>query len=283
MRFRTEIELPRRAPIDYSEPILLLGSCFADEVGQRLEEDGFDVMRNPFGPLFNPLAIATPLRRAIENEAYSPDDFICGPRGYHCLDYASRFADTDPETLAAQINTLLSQLRDFISRKPTVILTLGTAWVFNHLATRHTVGNCHKFPAGDFERRRMSVDECAASLNDTVRLLHRAGIERVIITVSPIRHLADGLHGNNISKATLLLAANTLEDSGLIEYFPAYEILLDDLRDYRFFDADLKHPTPTAVDYIYECFGGCYFSSATKQKALDGRRRTKASKHRQIL
>ncbi len=286
MRFRTEIERVRPLGLmDHGTPIVLLGSCFTDEIGQRLENDGFDIVRNPFGPLYNPMSICRCLGRALKRQNYDADDLTTGPRGFHCLDYATRFSDPDADGLVDLLNGTLGSLSDALDRKPVVILTLGSAFIYRYARTGEVVGNCHKFPASEFDRSLASPDEIVAVLAKAMELLKDKGIEHVILTVSPIRHLADGLHGNTLSKSTLMLAVDriTAMFPEMTEYFPSYEIMLDDLRDYRFYASDMKHPSEVAVDYIYERFSETYFGPATKRAAADAKSRRLAALHRPIL
>ena len=285
MRFRTEIEA-QKAPfrIEHDTPVLLLGSCFTDEIGARLEYDGLEVLRNPFGPLYNPLSILNCLHRAADKVAYTEADLVEGPRGYHCLDYASRYSGSDAAHVLADINATQARLYDFVERKPLVVITLGSAYVYFRRDNGLPAGNCHKFPPSTFERRLLETEEvCAAALAITAGLAKK-GAGRVIFTVSPIRHLADGLHGNQLGKATLLLGLDkALREAGDATYFPSYEIMLDDLRDYRFYASDMKHPSDTAADYIYKQFSETFFTKDCANAALEARRRHKASLHRQIL
>ncbi len=286
MRFRTEIESIRPGfELSHSQPVVLLGSCFTDEIGERLEEDGFDVMRNPFGALYNAASITNCVKRAQAKEGYTEKDLTSGPRGWHCLDYATKYSGEDAAALLDNLNKTRTELGAYLRRSPAVIITLGSAYVYRLKESGGVVGNCHKFDAGCFERERMSVEEIAQTLRECVDLLKEAGAEHVIFTVSPIRHLADGLHGNELSKASLLLAVDSVLDrtEGGTVYFPSYEILLDDLRDYRFYASDMKHPSETAVDYIYEKFTEAFFSKETMRKALDNRRAWRSAHHRQIL
>lgn len=287
MRFRTEIE-PIRSPwqISHSDRLLLLGSCFTDEIGTRLGHDGFDVMHNPFGPLFNPESIAACLGHAISRRHYTRADLEVYDGVYHCLHYASRFSGTDADGVLETVNSTMQRLADFIEQKPVVILTLGSAFVYRYQngENKYTVGNCHKLPASMFSRERLSVDEVNDTLACTVKALNSAGIDRIAFTVSPIRHLADGLHGNNLSKSTLLLGIDRLSvDNPEIIYFPSYEIVLDDLRDYRFYADDLKHPSAMAVDYIYSKFSDTFFNKQTRQAANEARSRYLAAQHRPLL
>ena len=210
MKFRTEVEKPR--PLQWLEPqtpVTLLGSCFADNVGQRLVRDGFDTIHNPLGPLYNPMSLARCLQAALDGYRYTSADLVAGPRGHHCLDYASRYSGDNPDRLCEEINDIITRLGERLRRpEPQILcLTFGSAWHFL-LDGKKPVGNCHKFPSQRFERRLLKTDEIAGTWAELLREL--PGNIRTVFTVSPIRHLADGLHGNSISKATLLLATESI-------------------------------------------------------------------------
>lgn len=283
MRFRTEIEKPSTLRlISRNESITLLGSCFSDEIGQQLMIDGFNVAVNPFGPIYNPVTLSKILSRAVSRRLFTADDLTEGPRGWHALDAASRFSG-EPSSVLTELNDGLIALSDRLCNPSTLILTLGTACVFTLAESGQIVGNCHKFPASRFTRRMLDVEEICDHLIPVLSDLSERGV-RIIITISPIRHLADGLHGNTLSKSTLHLAAHhIINNIAGIEYFPAYEALMDDLRDYRFYAADMKHPSQVAVDYIYELFSSTYFSASTAEAAIAARREFKLKNHRQIL
>ncbi len=260
MKFRTEIEPLRTAPIDADARIVLLGSCFADNMGERLERCGFVVTRNPLGPLFNPASLATALERALDGMPYAMSDLTLRDGIYHLLDGAARYASADADKLLEAANVGLDRLASALRDADVVFLTLGTAYIYRLRENGHVVANCHKLPAADFERTRLDTAQTCALLDGVLRRLGAMG-KRTVLTVSPVRHVADGLHANNLSKATLLLAVDSLG----AEYFPAYEIVCDDLRDYRYYAADLKHPSDTAIEYIYEKFADTYFTPATKE------------------
>lgn len=286
MRFRTEIEIkPSAHKIDHYAPIILLGSCFTDEVGARLAVDGFEVLHNPFGTLYNPLSLSNCLNRVIDSQHYTPIDLVAGPRGFHCLDYATRYSGECAEVILSGLNNTQQQLAESMSVAKTVILTLGSAFVFEYADTNRVVGNCHKLPANMFKRRLLSTSEIFTALAATLQRLRTTSIEQIIFTVSPIRHLADGLHGNTISKSTLHLAIHEICEAfnGFAQYFPAYEILIDDLRDYRFYAADMKHPSPVAIDYVYSVFSATYFTTDTIAKAAEAHKAFLAANHRHIL
>ncbi|MDE7153501.1 MAG: GSCFA domain-containing protein [Muribaculaceae bacterium] len=277
MKFRTEIEPQRCNPISHDSRLLMLGSCFTTNIGEQLAIDGFNVTVNPTGVLYNPASIANMLYRASERRHYSHDDLFSDIDGtFHLLDFPNSFRNSDPEELLATGNLRLTELTEVLEGADTLIVTFGTAYVFDLISDGHTVGNCHKLPAQLFQRHRLTCDEIADRWRQLI------ADHRVIFTVSPIRHTADGLHGNTLSKATLQLAVEQLVEQGA-EYFPAYEIMMDDLRDYRFYAADMKHPSETAVEYIYEIFKQRYFTPETLGIADRYRRQFKFSQHRQLL
>lgn len=280
MKFRTEINIPRNPHrIDHRNGTMLLGSCFSDEVGARLDDDGFPTLHNPLGPLFNPFTLATFIGRLLDGYTYTTADLTPDSQGrLHALDFPAKYHCEPGEAaeLLRTVNDLCQSAQSHLLNSSTLIITFGTAWVFQLKASGCIVGNCHKFPATEFSRLRMTVDEIVRLWQPLLQRLAELGIH-TLFTVSPIRHLADGLHGNQLSKATLLLAIDRLQ----ADYFPAYEILLDDLRDYRFYAADMKHPSPVAVDYVYQLFGDTYFSKETLAEAARHRAETLRARHRQ--
>ena len=264
MKFRTETELPRSTHrIAHGDGgVMLLGSCFSDNIGQRLCDDGFDVCHNPMGSLYNPASLHAFISRLLSitesdgsvsesAEAYNASDLtLAGDGQWHALDFPLRYSGDDPDALLCRINTECCEAARNFARAQTIIITFGTAWCFEIISNGKVAGNCHKLPASEFVRRRMNPADITAMWQPLVHRLRDMG-KHVMATVSPIRHLADGLHGNQLSKATLLLAVDALEG---VEYFPAYEAVVDDLRDYRFYADDLKHPSAMAVEYIYNIF-----------------------------
>lgn len=277
MKFRTEIEPVRNdIAISHSDEIVMLGSCFTDSIGDLLARDGFSVTANPMGALYNPDSIRTVISKAMRGYEFDIDDLETDDEGiFHCLYFDSRHQGPDPHALLDSVNHDFAELGRRLRHANTWIITLGTAWVFE-FDGGYTVGNCHKFPADRFTRVLLTVETAERLIRDIVAL---AGPRRVIFTVSPIRHLADGLHGNTISKSTLQLALF----KSRVNYFPAFEILNDDLRDYRFYADDLRHPSAMAVQYIYEKFADTYFSAETRRKAQDASREALRRAHRPII
>lgn len=266
MKFRTEIELPRSSHrIAHGDGgVMLLGSCFSDNIGERLCADGFDACHNPMGPLYNPASLHGYISRLLDEYIYSETDLTRDADGrWHALDFPLRYSGNEPDSLLDRINAECLGARERLACARTLAVTFGTAWCFEVTANGKMAGNCHKLPASYFRRRCMTPSEIIGLWQPLADRLLAAG-KHLIATVSPIRHLSDGLHGNQISKATLLLALNGIAG---MEYFPSYEIMLDDLRDYRFYADDLKHPSPMAVDYIYDIFSQTYFSNETLAEA----------------
>lgn len=284
MRFRTEIETGRGSfEIAHSDRIVMLGSCFTDNIGQRLERDGFDAVYNSLGPLYNPFSLARLIEDLLDGRRYKASDFVVDAEGVsHCLDFASKYQSGDAQALADELNSRMSLLAGQLRSASLLVVTFGSSVVYSLTsAADGTVGNCHKFPSSMFSRLTLTVEQIVERWKPLVARLKAMGV-RLIFTVSPIRHLADGLHGNQLSKARLLLACDRLT-ADCADYFPSYEIMLDDLRDYRFYAADMKHPSEQACDYIYETFQQKYFSKATMSEALRCRERALRLSHRPII
>ena len=254
MIFRTEIDIaPLSSTISYGDGILFLGSCFADEVGSICRGLGFNAQVNPFGVLYNPVSIANAVQRLHSGKHFSHEEVIKVGEEFFCtFSHNTDFWNRNEAELLEHVNRSLQEAYEHFQKSKWIILSLGTAWVYRYRATQEVVANCHKLPSQLFDRSCLSVEAASKCLSD---LLQAFPDKQFIFTVSPLRHLKDGPHGNQLSKSTLLLAVNEVcerFDNAL--YFPAYEILLDELRDYRFYKEDMVHPTDQAVRYIWEKF-----------------------------
>lgn len=273
MNFRTEIDLPSRpaTTITHQSPVFTIGSCFADNIGDRMLAQGFDIEVNPLGTLYNPLSILNSVGNLVEGRVYSPTDFFEHEGKYRSYDFHSTFSRPTAQEAARLTNDRLSELRGKLPTLTTLILTFGSARCFRLKATGQAVANCHKQHPALFSVDDITVATCADAISETLSLMQRAcpHLSQVILTVSPIRHKAYGFHADKLSKATLLLACEQvrLSDPGLISYFPSYEIMMDDLRDYRFYAPDMIHPSEVAVDYIYDIFSNTYYDDATRREA----------------
>lgn len=255
MKFRTEVKIaPFRHPIALTERIVALGSCFASELSKALSERQIQVLCNPLGPLFNPHSIASAVERALDHTPFTANDLETNVDG-DCFSFEASTHFTDPscEDLLDRLNTTNDRLCEAIERADRLILTFGTAWVFRLADSNRVVANCHKESALRFRRERLSVNEIVERWKTLLQ--GPLAEKQIILTLSPIRHLGDGAEENSISKATLRLAIGELVDQlPNVSYFPAYELMMDDLRDYRFYAEDLVHPSSQAVKYILERF-----------------------------
>jgi hypothetical protein len=266
MDFRTPVEWHGESEeIKYSDHVLLMGSCFAENVGGLLLENKFSCDVNPFGILYNPLSIAKALRQMLDGKVYTMDDLFDSGGQWHSWMHHSSFSSTDADECLSRINSRLEKAALALPRTSWLIMTWGTAFAYEK--DSEVVGNCHKQPDRLFTRRLLDVDTICGEWNDTLReAKQRFPGLKVMLSVSPIRHLKDGLHGNLISKSVLLLAIDRLcRELDFCHYFPSYEIVMDELRDYRFYAEDMLHPSPLAVKYIWECFCSTYMSKDTQR------------------
>lgn len=254
MKFRTEIDKPQlKGRIDYNSKIVTLGSCFAENITKRLAAAKFCVKHSPVGILFNPASIASTLTAFAERGAVDCGRIVRRSEGWVSLDCHSELAMPTEEEAIKTLQNAIDEGHKLLRSATCVIITFGTAWVYEHIATGRVVANCHKQPSREFCRRRMSVEEIVTLFKPLMEGVLRD--KHVIFTVSPIRHTADGLTENCVSKAILRLAADTLSSTyDNADYFPAFEIVTDDLRDYRFYAEDMVHPSAQAVEYIWQRF-----------------------------
>ena len=282
MNFRTQVERPERVTeIGYSDHLLLLGSCFAENIGKLLLANKFCCDVNPYGILYNPLSIARTLQEMAEGVVYTENNLFEADGVWHSwMHHGSFSSDISAEDCLNRINTRLSKATDTLATTDWLVVTWGTAFVYEHEG--QVVGNCHKQPDRLFSRRRLSVDEIVERWTDVLSNLHRLNPSlKVMFTVSPIRHAKDGMHGNQLSKSTLLLAIDQLREKfSCCHYFPSYEIMMDELRDYRFYADDMLHPSSLAVEYIWECFSQTYFGKETLQAMKEWREIRKGLQHK---
>ncbi|HJC92638.1 MAG TPA: GSCFA domain-containing protein [Candidatus Phocaeicola excrementigallinarum] len=267
MEFMTKVEIPPRQPaIRHSDKLMAWGSCFTENIGQKLLDYRFRCDINPFGVLYNPLSIAEGIREILGKKHYTADDLLSREGNWFSLMHHSSFNATDAETCLRRINGRLEKSREHLIQTDWLLFTWGTSRVYEWKENGKIVGNCHKLPERLFRRRLLETDEIVEEYRSLLENIRRQKPDiRVLFTVSPIRHTKDGMHGNQLNKAILLIAIDKL--CGLFpfcHYFPAYEIMMDELRDYRFYAEDMIHPSPTAVDYIWERFSGTYFPEDTR-------------------
>ena len=285
LKLQTPVDCGKsRIQISYKDRILIIGSCFADNIGGKMSALGFDVCVNPFGTLYNPQSIAGAIRRLRECMEFTPGDCeqMGSGAGLICsFSHHTSFARKSREEFLEKANRRLHEASEFYRTCNKVIMTLGTTWCYRHIASGQVVSNCLKRDAREFERERMEPE-------DTVRVLSGiigGGNDRsFILTVSPIRHFKDGAHGNQVSKASLLIAADRLCSifHDRCEYFPSYEIMMDELRDYRFYAEDMLHPSDQAVRYIWDRFCDFALPEEDRGRLTAEEKRLRQSLHRPI-
>ena len=272
--------------ISYKDQIMMLGSCFSDNIGRQLADFGFNLCINPFGTLYNPISLLQSIQMLLSEEMFSEEDAVdmgAGSGLYCSFSHHTSFARPTVGEFVENANEALSQARRFFRECNKVIITLGTSWCFRHVESDRIVSNCLKRPGGEFRRERLSVQEVTDALTTMMEICPD---KEFIFTVSPIRHFKDGAHGNQVSKAALLLGIEEAikkicrpDSDRRADYFPAYEIMMDELRDYRFYAEDMCHPSNQAVDYIRERFLGWALPAAEHPVLEENIRRYRRSCH----
>jgi hypothetical protein len=284
--FRTEIFVDKPPVlIQYSDVISMIGSCFAENIGRKFTSGRFNVMVNPHGIIYNPASIRNTIMQITHNKQIT-ESYLHQHNGiWHSFDHHGDFSSTDSKETVTAINQSLHEAHQHLRKSHYLFITFGTAWVFEHLETQKVVANCHKLPSNSFKRYRLEVEEITAMYNQLINELFRFNPTlRIVFTVSPVRHIKDGAHGNQLSKSTLLLAINQLiTKHPQLLYFPAYEIMNDDLRDYRFYESDMLHPNNQAIDYIWNKFSETWFDDKAQKFYGDAEEIEKARQHRPFL
>lgn len=271
--------------VSHDRPVVMMGSCFTDNIGARLQGELYDCVVNPCGTLYNPASIAGAMLDLLYDREFSADELFEHGGVWRSYSHHSRFSGTDRDKVLEMMNSAAAEAREALKKASVLIVTFGTAWIFRLKEGNRVVANCHKQPASLFNREMLNTTQVIGLWKKILReITARYPDLKVIFTVSPIRHLADGAHGNQVSKSTLLLAVDRLvaENPSCALYFPSYEIMLDDLRDYRFYAADMVHPSDVAVDYIYSVFKQSFVDTADMQLGAECARLVKRLRHRQL-
>jgi len=267
MKLQTRIPLqPELHPIDYKSEVLMMGSCFTENIGERLAFYKFRVLVNPFGIVFHPLAIEKLITRAINEDLYTEVDLVFQNEQWHCFEVHSSLSHTQKDALLNALNKKLKELREYLLSASHIIFTYGTAWAYRYIESDSIVANCHKIPQKKFLKELLTVEEISASIENTLTLIRDINpLVAFVHTISPVRHLKDGFVENSISKAHLITGLQELIDPRQrVYYFPAYEIMMDELRDYRFYNEDMVHPNKTAITIIWEQFKGVWIAPETE-------------------
>jgi hypothetical protein len=282
MNFTTPVEIPAGLPrLSQSDELLLMGSCFAESMGDKLRRAKFRCDVNPYGVLYNPLSIARALREIADGKVYTEADLFRYNDSWHSRMHHGSFSAETPASALQRINERIADAHCRLSRLDTLLLTFGTAWVYEQEGA--IVGNCHKQPERCFVRRRLDIDEIVEEYRALIaRLTALRPALKLILTVSPIRHARDGMHANALSKSVLLLAVERLQSlfPERVFYFPAYELLTDELRDYRFYADDMLHPSATAEEYVWQKFADACFTPEATAIAAAAETIEKALAHR---
>jgi hypothetical protein len=267
MNLQTQIPIQKesRSPIDYTSKLFLIGSCFSENIGGKLEHYKFQTVQNPFGILFHPIAIENLICNAINEKKYTEEDVFFHNERWHCFDAHSVVSNPNKEVLLTNLNQAILSTNKQAHNATHLVITLGTSWVYRHIETDAIVANCHKVPQKKFLKELLSIDEITQSLEAIIALVKSVNKDvTILFTISPVRHLKDGFTENQQSKAHLITAVQSIispraQSRGLF-YFPSYELMMDELRDYRFYAEDMIHPNQTAINYIWERFTNSWIS-----------------------
>ena len=268
--FRTIIHIPPSRPISLASKCMMIGSCFSEEISEKLIQSGLSVINNPAGILFNPISILNIMERLRKEQLYTQGELQIHNDTFFSWDHHGSFKHQNIEILLDKINTLVQQSINYNAAHPLIIITWGSAIIYSIKETGQVVANCHKQPSSIFHRNMLTVDEIVNQYVIYIeKMLLIEPVFRIIITVSPVRYAKDGFVENQLSKSILFVALNKLIElyPDNVEYFPAYEIIMDELRDYRFYKTDMIHPSQVAVDLVWQYFQKTYFT-ATDQKVL---------------
>lgn len=283
MKFRTEIQIENPPNIiEHHNSIVTIGSCFAENITEYLSRFRFRILNSPFGLLYNPVSIFNSLSLIQLEKEFKKDDLIRNDDLWHSWYHHSSFSHPNVDQCLLVINEQLKKARTFFSDCNFLIITYGTAYVFEYIESGIIVSNCHKIPSNQFRRYRMSVQDIEDNISKTIKLAKILNPSiKIIFSVSPIRHLKDGMANNQLSKSSLLLALHsTIRQSDSCFYFPAYEIMIDDLRDYRFYESNLTHPNRIAIEYIWNKFSDTWLSKDCKLTTTEIDRINQARLHK---
>lgn len=264
MQFRTQISISKSShPVGYNSKVVSLGSCFAVNISEKFQYFKFQATTNPFGIIFNPVSIEKIVRRVAEKRFFTEKDIFFFNERWHCFEVHSELSSQDRESLIVKLNQLIEQTHVQISEADHIIITYGTSWVYREKAHSQVVANCHKIPQKQFDKELLSVAVNQEAIRNTAEAIRQLNPNaNLIFTVSPVRHIKDGFVENQISKAHLISGLHAAISSlPSADYFPSYEIMMDELRDYRFYAEDMLHPNQTAVDYIWKLFSEAYITA----------------------
>ena len=269
MQFRTQIPISKtNNPIDYNSKVISLGSCFAENMAEKFDYFKFQSETNPFGIIFNPVSIETILKRVVEQEFYTEKDVFFYNERWHSYEVHSDLSNSDRQELLETLNKALSETYKQLTEATHIIITYGTSWIYRNIESDQIVANCHKVPQKQFLKELLSVEVIQKSIQNTIEFIQTLNPNiNFIFTISPVRHIKDGFTENQLSKSHLFAALHFNLKSKIsnlkLEYFPSYEIMIDELRDYRFYAEDMLHPNQVAIDYIWNRFSENYIAESS--------------------
>ena len=289
MKFRSEIDIvPLNNKISYNDNLMFLGSCFSGNIGNMFSERLFNTKVNPFGVIFNPISIFKLLERAVDKNYFNENDWIYRNEKWINLDLHGDLSFFDLDKALLHSNNIIDEVHSFLKTTNYLFLTFGTSWIYSFKENNQLVANCHKIPQKEFEKSMLSVYEIIEYGNSVISKIQKyvdstnkaTNQIQIIFTVSPVRHLADGAHNNNLSKSSLHLAINELLKLEDTKYFPSYELIIDELRDYRFYTKDLVHPNEFATDFVWEKLSGNWIESKTQIDIQEIEKMISSANHR---
>lgn len=261
MYFRTQIPIHKTdVTIDYESVIFAMGSCFVENMATKFDYFKLNHLSNPFGVLFHPIAIRKIVTKILKQELFLEDEVFYDNELWHCFDVHSKFSATDKVKVLDTLNQTLLQSKTALDKATHIIITLGTSWAYRYITSKKIVANCHKVSQKEFIKELLTPEQITHSLDHIVSLFPT---QKIIFTISPVRHTKDGFFENNLSKSHLFAGLYQVLQAQNVSYFPAYEIVMDELRDYRFFESDMIHPNSVAIDYIWQKFSQYYFSDTS--------------------
>lgn len=266
MEFRTQIPVSESSnPIDYNSKVVSLGSCFAENISEKFHYFKFQATTNPFGIIFNPVSLSILIKRIVAKDYFAEKDVFFLNGRWHCFDVHSELSLPDKEAYLDRLNRLIDETYQQLSEATHVIITYGTSWVYRKKGSLDVVASCHKVPQKEFEKDLLAIESIQTSTSKIIEMIQAINPDcHFTFTVSPVRHIKDGFAENQLSKAHLFAGLHTVIGSlSASHYFPSYEIMMDELRDYRFYAEDMLHPNQTAIDYIWKLFAEAHFSAET--------------------
>ena len=270
MQFTTKIPIEKhQKPISFESKILALGSCFAENISEKFQYFKFQIETNPFGIIFNPVSIEKLVNRVVNKIEFTDKDIFFHNDLWHCYEVHSELSNPNKEEFLSLLNLSIFQSFNLLIQTSHLTITYGTSWIYRNIESNEIVANCHKVPQKQFEKELLSIETIEKSIQNTIDLIQKVNPTcQFIFTISPVRHIKDGFVENTLSKSHLIAALHTTYNLKPIVYFPSYEIMMDELRDYRFYASDMLHPNQVAVDYIWERFSENYISDES-QKVME--------------